>query len=227
MSDNPYQPPQTTPNDSQPMPQDLKGDSLTEPTLAYTAIGNLEAHGVVAWLRSHGIRAHAVEDHSLGGLFILGVVTQIHKPQVFVNKVDFEDAAELIQQYEAQRNRERSVLDTMPPITSECEECGTASEFPVSQNGTTQNCPKCNAYMDVGTDQWPEDFDFGEDVDETNLDVTDEEALDAAIELDRSGDWHEALSAYRDVAKRWPQHHVYANNCISAIQHKIDTAAGN
>jgi hypothetical protein len=81
--------------------------------------------------------------------------------------------------------------------------------------------------MDVGTDQWPEDFDFGEDVDDAASDLTDEEALDAAIELDRSGDWHEAVSAYRDVAKRWPQHHVYANNCISAIQRKIDTAAGN
>jgi hypothetical protein len=34
-------------------------------------------------------------------------------------------------------------------VTSTCEECGKASEWPASAMGTTQDCPACGAYMDI------------------------------------------------------------------------------
>ena len=225
MSQNPYEPPKAGPGDSTNRPpgnDDL--DSLESPTLAYTANGNLEAHSVVTWLRSHGLPAFAVEDHSGVGYHAFGTISQFHKAQVFVDEPDVESASELLRQFEIQRDERRRELDNQPPIESECEECGIASEFPATQNGTTQNCPHCNAFMDVGDDGWPEGFDFGKaDAAETQLANADD-AIDAASRMEKRGDWGDAIQAYKDIANRWSEHATYAANCIAAIQRKIDDA---
>ena len=135
---------------------------MDSPIVAYTANGNLEAHSVVAWLGSNGIHAYAVEDNSGVSLFAFGTISQFHKPQVFVDKPDIERAGELLRQFEEQRDERSKKLDNAAPITSECDECGASSEFPASQGGTTQNCPKCHAFMDVGEICWPDDDDFGD-----------------------------------------------------------------
>lgn len=199
---------------------------LTNPVVAYTANGNLEAHSVVTWLRANGVRSHAVEDNSGVSLFAFGTISQFHKPQVFVNKKDLERAGELLRQFEEQRDQRRAEQDNSPPIESECEECGETSEFPASQDGTTQNCPKCNAFMDVGTFDWPEDFDYGEADEDDRPERTADESLDAASRLDKTGDWAEAIAAYRQIGERWPEHANYAANCIEQIQQKIDAVSG-
>ncbi|GEM_PF-510493 len=227
MQPNPYDPPATQLGDSPGRTADGDdGDALETPTLAYTASGNLEAHSVVNWLRSNGMRAYAVEDNSGVSLFAFGTISQFHKPQVFVDKSDLDPAGVLLQQFEAQRDKRQAELIGSPPIDSVCEECGTASEFPASQNGTTQNCPNCNGFMDVGEIDWPDDFDFG-DADEAQApDISFDVVLDAAARLDKLGDWLASISSYRSIADRWPEHANYAANCISAIQRKIDATNG-
>ena len=227
MTHNPFEPPSTPPNDSgTPPPIKDDHDSLTSPTLAYTANGNIEAHSVVTWLQANGVRAYAVEDNSGVSLFAFGTINQLHKPQVFVDKSDLESAGELLRQFEDQRDRRRTELDDSPSIQSECEDCGETSEFPASQDGTTQNCPKCYAFMDVGNIDWPDDFDVDDHVETPSPELSEEAALDNAARLDEIGDWQDAIVAYQVVVDRWPEHATYAANCISAIQHKIDAANG-
>ena len=197
-------------------------DAIAHPTLAYTANGNLEAHAVVTWLESNGVRAYAVEDNSGVSLFAFGTISQFHKPQIFVGKADMERAGDLLRQFESQRDARRREVDGAPRITSECEECGVASEFPASQDGTTQNCPKCHAFMDVGTFDWPEDFDFGSQEAEAQDPETADDAIDTARGLDREGDWEAAIAAYQGIAIRWPEHETYSRNCIAEVQRKID-----
>lgn len=138
---------------------------LKNPIVAYTANGNLEAHSVVQWLESNGVASYAVEDNSGVSLFAFGTISQFHKPQVFIDKSDTDRARELLRQFEDQREKRRHELDDAPPVTSECEDCGASSDFPASQNGTTQNCPVCHAFMDVGTFDWPDDTDSDDDSD--------------------------------------------------------------
>ena len=217
---------ESDPNNKLPHSEDgdQEGQGLADPVVAYTSNGNLEAHSAVTWLESNGIPAHAVEDNSGASLFQFGTISQFHKPQVFVDRPDLDRARQLLRQFELQRQTRRRELADAPAIASQCEECGESSEFPATQNGTTQNCPKCNAYMDVGESDWPEDFDFAGEQPEPELPENAEDAIDAATQLERSGDWDEAIATFRAVAQRWPEHKTYIANCIAAVQRKIDAS---
>jgi hypothetical protein len=218
--------PRNTPSEGLPVRVSADGGAgtLVDPVPAYTANGNLEAHSAVTWLESNGVRSHAVEDNSGVSLFMFGTISQFHKPQVFVDRQDLERAGDLLRQFEVQRDKRRQELDDAPPIKSECEECGELSEFPGSQNGTTQNCPKCHAFMDVGSFDWPDDFDFG--VTDTKPDSPDnaDDAMDAASKLEKGGDWDDAITAYEAIADRWPEHARYVANCIADVQRKLDAS---
>jgi len=199
---------------------------LKQPVAAYTANGNLEAHSVVTWLESNGVKAYAVEDNSGVSLYAFGTLSQFHKPQVFVDNVDLNRAAELLRRFEQQRNERRRIPADAPLIEAECEECGALSEFPQIQDGTTQNCPKCHAFMDVGVFDWPDDIDFGvSDVDSQGIPDNADDAIDTASQLELNGDWDEAIDAYRQAAERWPEHAVYVYNCIASIERKRDAAS--
>lgn len=134
--------------------------SFKEPVIVYTAQGNLEAHSIVNWLTSQGIPCYAVEDVSGASVFSIGP-SQFHKPQVYVDKVNKERAVDLLSKFENREKEAVSESDNSPPIDAECEDCGTVSTFPGSQNGTVQSCPECHAYIDVGELDWG-DVDFGE-----------------------------------------------------------------
>lgn len=199
---------------------------LKQPALAYTAGGNLEAHAVVTWLESNGVQAYAVEDLSGASLFAFGTLSQFHKPQVFVEKSDMTRAGELLRRFEQQRNARRRAQAVGAAISSECEQCGVVSEFPASQDGTTQSCPNCYAFMDVGACDWPEDFDFGvPETDGSQLPDNADDALDAASRLDHGGDWDGAIDVYRRVGDLWPEHANYVDNCIASIERKRDAAS--
>ena len=140
---------------------------LTDPIVAYTAGGNLEANLVVEWLTSNGVNAHAVEDNSFGGIYGFGAIRHLDKPQVFIERSDTERAAELLREFETKQHARKQQLADAPPISAECPECGATSDFPASHDGTVQNCPQCQAFMDVGAIDWPYDDDFGEDESES------------------------------------------------------------
>ncbi|MEM6474498.1 MAG: hypothetical protein AAF802_33505, partial [Planctomycetota bacterium] len=181
-------------------------------------------HSLVTWLLSQGIEAYAVEDQSAASLYMFGTIGQFHAPKVFVDRKDIDAAIELVKDFEAKLKVRRKAKADGEMITSRCEECGVVSEFPSSLDGTTQTCPSCGAYMDVGSLGWAEDFDFGIQETESVKPLSLEDAMDAALVLNQDGDWQEAIEAYRDIASKWPDHAEYAANCIKEIKRKIDAA---
>ncbi|TWU54345.1 hypothetical protein Poly51_30620 [Rubripirellula tenax] len=224
MNQNPYEPPGEKPEDDSSVGSESDDQAIATPVLAYTASGNLEAHSVVTWLESNDVQAYAVEDNSSVGSSLFGTVSQFHKPQVFVDTSDADRAGALILQFEQQRDLRHKDLADAPPIKAECEDCGATSEFPANQDGTTQTCPKCHAFIDVGEIDWPEDFDFEEAESVSTTPDNIEDAIDAASRLDSRGDWDEAIVAYKDAASRWPDHATYIGNCIREIEGKRNAA---
>lgn len=133
--------------------------SLSEPIAAYNAQTNLEAHLVQQFLESQGIEAWVTEDNSLVGQWAFGVLPEIHKPQVWVNRCAAERVAELLTEFE-QRKRERNAVEgkrESASIEVQCEACGRTSSFASHLNGSTQDCPNCGAFVDVGDIDWPEE----------------------------------------------------------------------
>lgn len=58
-------------------------------------------------------------------------------------------------------------------------------------------------------------------------DYTDpDDAMAAASHLDSLGDWDAAVSLYRSVAERWPEHSAYIDKCVSDISRKQSASAG-
>ncbi len=129
-----------------------------QPVVAYTASGNIEAHLIVEMLHNNGISALAVEDQSGASLWAFGRISQFHKPKIWIDKPTEEKARELLQQYE-ENNRKRNDPDKESrEIIAVCEQCGKSSTFPGKLDGTTQNCPHCEAYIDVGELDWEDNF---------------------------------------------------------------------
>jgi hypothetical protein len=137
--------------------------TLRDPFAAYNAKSNLEAHLICGLLNDAGVPAVTIEDISQVGVWVGGLVSEIHKPQVWIERTDVERARPILTAYE-RRNAERGAERPLePPVSAVCEECGTRTEFPAHLKGTTQSCPNCKAYMDVGDD---EAGDWGEAEDE-------------------------------------------------------------
>lgn len=131
---------------------------LIDPISAYNAESNMDAEIVRLCLESNGIKAFVTEDNSVVGLWAFGTLPEIHKPQVWISKADSERAARLIREHESKKS---SVLDSnaTDSISAKCEDCNKESTFPGSENGTTQVCPCCGAYIDVGEFEWPMNSD--------------------------------------------------------------------
>ncbi len=130
---------------------------LKEPVAVYTAGTNLEAHVIVSMLNDNGVPAFAVEDQS-GALWMFGTIGQIHRPKIWVAKSTTAEAQELIRGFEDHRRERKNRGPGTQEIPVQCEECGKTSMFPDTQEGTMQNCPTCDAYVDVGELDWDEDF---------------------------------------------------------------------
>jgi hypothetical protein len=139
---------------SEPMP-------LRDPVAVYNAANNIEAHLVRNALNDSGIEAFAAEDNSQAGTWMMGMIPEIHKPQVWVDRADVARAKPVLEDFE---RRAAELQDTgaqdRPPIEVICEECGQRSTFPAAQRGSVQQCRHCGAYVDVGGDAimepWPE-----------------------------------------------------------------------
>ena len=134
---------------------------LHEPVAVYNAATNLEAHQLCNLLSDAGIEAFSTEDLSVVGGWYGGLVPEIHKPQVWVDRADVDRTVAILDHYES-RLRELRPASTPEgaveesPVDAVCEECGQQTSFPAGQLGSVQNCPNCGAFMDVGE---PEPFD--------------------------------------------------------------------
>ncbi|HEV3025768.1 MAG TPA: hypothetical protein VGX76_25015, partial [Pirellulales bacterium] len=60
--------------------------ALQDPVAVYYAATNAEAQVVRSLLVDAGIEAFAVDDVSVGGTWTLGLIPEIHKPQVWVDR---------------------------------------------------------------------------------------------------------------------------------------------
>jgi hypothetical protein len=127
---------------------------LSDPVTAFNAESNHEAQMMRLYLEHHGVEAHVTYDDSLVGYWMFGRLPEIHKPQVWIDRSNIDVVRPLIEEFERQ-NRERNAVDEGDDVDSGtiavvCEECGHTSQFPSSKKGTTQDCPNCAAYVDVG-----------------------------------------------------------------------------
>ena len=117
-------------------------------------------------LNAAGLEAFVVEYVSPVGTWIGGLLPQIHKPQVWIDRSEIDRARPILEDY-ARAEERRSVAVVGPPIDVVCEECGGSTSFPAAQKGSVQNCPHCQAYVDVG-DEVP--FDDWEELPDENHD---------------------------------------------------------
>jgi hypothetical protein len=138
---------------------------LQEPVAVYTAANNVEAHVICNILRDEGVEAHVTDDVSQAGVWMLGLLPGIHRPQVWIDRSNVDRAKPILEDYE-DRLLERQEADRQDLVAGEatveadCEECGRSSDFPAAQRGTVQDCPHCGAYVDVGdSPEWEEQLD--------------------------------------------------------------------
>lgn len=127
--------------------------TFTDPLAAYNAASNLEAHLVCRLLNDAGVPATVVEDVSQVGVWLGGFISEIHKPQVWIERADAGRAKPVLDEYERRAAERRRTDAAGPPIAVTCERCGKTSEFPASARGTVEICPHCGGYVDVGDDE--------------------------------------------------------------------------
>jgi Putative prokaryotic signal transducing protein len=133
-----------------------------DPVAVYNAANNVEAHLVCNMLASAGVEAFVTEDNSQVGVTMLGHLAEIHKPQVWVDRSNIEQARPILEDY-ARRSAElqdpgpETTLVGDATIEAICEECNEHSTFPAAQRGSVQNCPHCGAFIDVGAPELPDE----------------------------------------------------------------------
>jgi hypothetical protein len=129
--------------------------ALCDPVAVYNSRDNVEAHLMRDFLEQNGIEAYVTLDDSLAGVWMFGLLPEIHKPQVWIDQSAVEAARPLLKKFEHHQRlhatpSKRSAEREGDRIKAVCEECGKTSVFGGSKNGTVQDCPHCGAYMDVG-----------------------------------------------------------------------------
>lgn len=139
--------------------------ALKDPVAVYDAASQAEAHLLRDALIAAGVEAHVTEDASQAeGRWVGGFVPESHRPQVWVERANVERVKPLLDEYDRRRaeqeDRKEAVAEG-PPVEAVCDECGKTSSFPASQRGSVQECPHCHAYMDVGGDDFPDEWKEG------------------------------------------------------------------
>ena len=116
--------------------------ALQNPIAVYNAASNIEAQLVRCLLVDAGIEAFAVEDVSQVGTWAFGLLPEIHKPQVWVDQENIEQARAFLAEYERRSHEGESD----PQNDLFCYECGESVKQTVSV------CPSCGQVLD-----WSED----------------------------------------------------------------------
>ncbi len=115
--------------------------ALRDPFAAYNAANNLEAHLVCNLLNDAGIEAYVIEDLSQVGVWLGGLIPEIHKPQVWIERADVERAKPFLEDYERRAEERRRELANAPPVEVVCEECGKTSPVPGQSKGVHPGLP--------------------------------------------------------------------------------------
>jgi hypothetical protein len=145
--------------------------ALRDPVAVYNAANNLEAIFVRDALIAAGVAAFFIEDVSQVGTWVGGLISEIHKPQVWVDRADIERAKPVLDEFERRANELRDAGAEGgargPTIEVVCEECSCRASFPATQRGSVQQCPDCGAYIDVdegeAVTEWEESEDLAEE----------------------------------------------------------------
>ena len=128
--------------------------AISDPVSIYRAANNMQAHLLCGHLKQNGIEAHVLEDNPINGGWMFGLLPQVHKPEVCVDRCKLEQARLLVESYDRDEHQRmsRSTISSVETdfVAVVCEECGKKTPFPASQRGTLQECPHCSAYVDVG-----------------------------------------------------------------------------
>src|SRR6516164_2414056 len=105
--------------------------SLRDPVVVYNAANNMQAIFARDALIAAGVDAFVIEDVSQVGTWVGGLIPEIHKPQVWVERVDIERAKPVLDEFERRSNElrhagaegeaARSVIEVV------CEECGRSA----------------------------------------------------------------------------------------------------
>jgi hypothetical protein len=73
---------------------------LRDPVAVYNAANNVEANLVKMALINSGVQVYVTEDVPQVGVWALGLLPEINKPQVWVDKADIELARPVLEDYE-------------------------------------------------------------------------------------------------------------------------------
>jgi len=79
--------------------------TITDPVPFYRAASNIQAHLLCGHLEQNGIDAHVLEDNPINGGWMFGLLPQVHKPEVCVDRRNQEQARSL-----GRRFRRRSLV---------------------------------------------------------------------------------------------------------------------
>jgi hypothetical protein len=133
--------------------------ALSNPVAVYNAANNVEVHLICTLLEENGIEAHATLDESLAGYWAFGILPEIHKPQVWVDRSNIGAVKPLLEKYELDRQQRRleeyDLAASGEVVTVACEDCGKSTAFPYAKLGSVQDCAYCGAYVDVEIDGMP------------------------------------------------------------------------
>jgi hypothetical protein len=137
--------------------------ALREPVAVFNAANNVEAFLVRTTLVNSGIEAFVTEDISQAGTWMFGLLPEIHKPQVWIERKDWERAKPILDDYERRAGELRAAgapgaSQTEAAIEVICEECGERSAYLEAQRGSVQECRHCGAYIDVSNEAGSQDW---------------------------------------------------------------------
>jgi len=129
--------------------------ALQDPIAAYNAANPDEATLLCQALIAEGIEAHVIDDVSQTGGWLGGLVPELNKTQIWIERVDADRARTILEAYE-RRSAELNQIEAteadagLPPIRVTCDSCGAVTEFAGHLKGSVQSCGECGAYLDVG-----------------------------------------------------------------------------
>jgi len=136
--------------------------AFQDPIAAYTAADPYQATLLCQALNTAEIEAHVIDDESQAGIWLGGLVPELNKTQIWIDRSDSERARIVFEDFErraAELNEARTVADVgLPPIDVTCDSCGQLNQFGAHLRGSVQQCETCDAYLDVGeiadTGEW-------------------------------------------------------------------------
>jgi len=122
-----------------------------DPRCVFVAETMGQASIVATFLEHQGLAAEVMNEASGGEALLFGAGGAPRGVEVWLlDPARVREAVGLLAEAEALRLTETDVPGQ--PIVVVCEECGAKLTFPSELRDSCQNCPECNAYVDVEVD---------------------------------------------------------------------------